>query len=355
MLKISNDDRKQLREALNSGFRNYTSLKIFVSDNFEDVRLNEIATSRATRDAADDLIEHFEESGNIPDLILALHKERPRNPEVKQLMLRLQGFLHQRFVLDPAFEEKIDYPFELPTAYEDVQLEAFLPRQFSYEADVGKLKRGLQLANAVCKVSFTDCDRTGTGVLVAPDLVLTNYHVLSSQVIEERSQLAEKAKTLIFEFGFVSQEHNSLVSPDTFAVETTEPLVAYSPPHKLDYALLRVESRITDAQYITPIPTLSLLSPLSPRDGLNVLQHPQGNVMQVSLSASGVVQTDVSRGRVWYVNRTQGGSSGSPCFSNDWNLVALHHASMSRGFGSVREGILLPSICAEISEFLSEV
>ena len=74
--------------------------------------------------------------------------------------------------------------------------------------------------------------------------------------------------------------------------------------------------------------------------------------MQVSLSASGVVQTDINRGRVWYVNRTQGGSSGSPCFNCDWEMVALHHASMSRGFGSVREGILLPSIVAEISSFL---
>jgi V8-like Glu-specific endopeptidase len=89
-------------------------------------------------------------------------------------------------------------------------------------------------------------------------------------------------------------------------------------------------------------------------NGLNVLQHPQGNLMQVSLSASGVVQIDAARGRLWYVNRTQGGSSGSPCFNGDWQMVALHHASMSRGFGSVREGILLPSILAEISRFLPE-
>jgi hypothetical protein len=36
--------------------------------------------------------------------------------------------------------------------------------------------------------------------------------------------------------------------------------------------------------------------------------------MQVSLSASGVVQVDVGQGRVWYVNRTQGGSSGFALF-----------------------------------------
>jgi endonuclease G, mitochondrial len=91
---------------------------------------------------------------------------------------------------------------------------------------------------------------------------------------------------------------------------------------------------------------------LAPKDGLNVLQHPKGNVMQASLSASGVVQSNPAQGRVWYVNRTEGGSSGSPCFNSDWELVALHHASMSRGFGSIREGILFRSIWAEISGFL---
>ena len=128
----------------------------------------------------------------------------------------------------------------------------------------------------------------------------------------------------------------------------------YSPPTQLDYALLRVEPKITSSDYINPVVVCSTTSHLTPKDGLNVIQHPEGEVMQVSLSASGVVQADVGqcRRRVWYVNRTQGGSSGSPCFNSDWELVALHHASVSRGFGSIREGILFQPILAEISEFL---
>ena len=39
MLKLSGSDLKQLREALTSGFRDYSALKIFVSDNF-DFQLN---------------------------------------------------------------------------------------------------------------------------------------------------------------------------------------------------------------------------------------------------------------------------------------------------------------------------
>jgi V8-like Glu-specific endopeptidase len=354
-MNVTTEDRKNLREALTSGFRNYSSLKIFVSDNF-DFRLDEIADSKATKIASDNLIEHFEEggeAGNIAVLILALYKARPHNPEVQKLMNRLQGFLQQRLVLDPRSAEAIFLPFELPQPYDDVQLESFLPRPLSYEADAGKLLRGLQqCASAVCKVSFTDRATTGTGVLIAPDLVLTNYHVLSKQVIPERSQLTEQAKTLLFEFGFLSEEHNGSVSSDTFTVEVKEPIVACSPPSQLDYVLLRVEPRITGTNLIKPVPLRSTTRLLSSNNELNVLQHPAGNVMQVSLSASGVVQVDAGRGRAWYVNRTQGGSSGSPCFNSEWEMVALHHASISRGFGSVREGILVSSILPEIEGFL---
>ena len=42
--------------------------------------------------ASDNLIEYFEEQGDLSTLILALYKERPRNPEVQYLIGRLRGF-----------------------------------------------------------------------------------------------------------------------------------------------------------------------------------------------------------------------------------------------------------------------
>lgn len=350
MLTLSGENRRQLREALISGFRSYPTLKRFVSDYF-DFRLNEVASSTATRVATDDLIEYFEQQGDISELILALNKERPNNPDVKKLIVRLQGFMSQKLLLDITETGETDFPFELPATYDDIQLESFLPSAFSYETDVGKLQRGLQLANAVCKIAFSDRPSTGTGVLIASDLILTNYHNLSREKVEE-SQLLEIAKTLLFEFDLVSQEENSFPRSDIFSPTTTDMILASSPPKLLDYVLLRVEPKIKSVEKIKPISIQSPLPSLNPKDEINVLQHPQGNVMQVSLSASGVVQQDVNRGRVWYVNRTQGGSSGSPCFNRDWKMIALHHGSMARGFGSIREGILLSSILPEILVFL---
>ena len=46
--------------------------------------------------------------------------------------------------------------------------------------------------------------------------------------------------------------------------------------------------------------------------------------MQVALDSNAVV--DVRPTRVRYTTTTEPGSSGSPCFSADWNWVALHHS-----------------------------
>lgn len=349
MLSVSSEDRKALRQALVSGYRRYSTLKIFVSDHFDHLRLNQIASSQATKVAADDLIEHFEEGGDITELILALAKDRPNNPDVQILMGRLQGFLQQRWLLDPDLPATEEQPFDLPEDYDDLQLESLIPRPLSYETHVQTLRQGLKLADAVCKVSFTDRGTTGTGVLVAPDLVLTNYHVLTRERLDA-PQLQERARTAQFEFELVSQEDNQ--NSTILAVNTSSPLMAHSPIAKLDYALLRVEPKIASIE-VQPV-QITHPGPLITRGGeLNVLHHPQGKSMEVSLSASGVVQTDNTQNRIWYVNRTHDGSSGAPCFTRDWQFVALHHARMSRGFGSVREGILMSSIMDEISGFLS--
>jgi len=91
MLELSGADRNHLREALTSGFRSYLSLKRWADG--LSVQLNLIASSEAIRSAADDLIEHFEERGEVLTLILALHKERPKNTAVQSLMSLLEGRL----------------------------------------------------------------------------------------------------------------------------------------------------------------------------------------------------------------------------------------------------------------------
>jgi len=223
-----------------------------------------------------------------------------------------------------------------------------LPQQFTFEADVGKLQAGLGLANAVCKITFSDrpAGESGTGVLIAPDLVLTNYHVLSREAGADLNTLAQTAQ---FKFGYVSTPFGEPRRTQQMTVAGPKPVVAASPIAELDYALIRL-SLGTDFA-IKPVP-LNATAQLQPRSPLHMLQHPEGEALKVSLSNNGVVKTNESKGLVLYVNPTKQGSSGSPCFDDNWQLMALHHKAMQTSFGSVREGILMSAIYPQIAAFL---
>lgn len=79
------ENREKLRKALTSGFQSYSSLSIFVSDYFDDIQLSQIASSQATIVATDDLIQYFQERGEVSNLVVAIYKARPNNPDVNLL------------------------------------------------------------------------------------------------------------------------------------------------------------------------------------------------------------------------------------------------------------------------------
>ncbi len=346
MLKLSKDDRKDLRQAILSAYTDPGSLEIFVDEALGE-NLAAIAGGRNLTQTTFELVRWAESKGRIDDLVIGLYQDTPGNPEVQRLCCPIQNDLRQRIVFNDNRDRAPILEFDWQGSIDEIELQSFLPKQLSFETDVGLLKRGLDRANAVCKITFTNREGYGTGVLIAKNLVLTNYHVLS---LDETSELDRIARAIRFEFGYVSAEMGS-VRTIGFSADASHPVVAASPKEQLDYVLLRVEAAIEQASYIQPVTSEVGVLP-APRTGLNVLQHPEGEQMKVSLSSNGILDIDERRGRIWYVNRTSGGSSGSPCFNDDWKLIALHHAEVSRGFGSIREGILFQSIRAEIAPFL---
>ena len=89
---------------------------------------------------------------------------------------------------------------------------------------------------------------------------------------------------------------------------------------------------------------------LSEADSINILQHPNGESMKLSITCDGITGVYPHSGLVQYINRTAGGSSGSPCFNENGKLVALHHAQRSKSFGTIREGILFSSIYHDLAQ-----
>lgn len=62
-----------------------------------------------------------------------------------------------------------------------------------------------------------------------------------------------------------------------------------------------------------------------PGQHLNIIQHPQGRRKEVALQRNNI--TNVYTNVIRYATDTEPGSSGSPVFNNQWDLLAIHHAA----------------------------
>jgi hypothetical protein len=149
-------------------------------------------------------------------------------------------------------------------------------------------------------------------------------------------------------FGNITAEDGEEAKGQEFKL-ADEPIVKASSDDKLDYALLQVEdsikrSGIKSALYTVELPFKGM--------SLNILQHPGGGPLKLACSGVGVDRVLEEKGLVQYSTRARTGSSGSPCFTDEWEVIALHHAQRSRPVGSIREGIIFKSIYEEIKEHL---
>jgi V8-like Glu-specific endopeptidase len=231
-------------------------------------------------------------------------------------------------------------------ASQDIVLQNWVRTQTGL-LDVGFLQRGLKRVASVCRVEVLDGKRFGSGVLIASRLVLTNHHVLVEKSGED---LQVNARGTLFRFGDVTAANGKEAEGKTFKTAGENPVLAFSPAEKLDYVLIQVEEAI-EGQTDIGVAETTLDVPKD-GDGIHILQHPEGKAMKLALSADGVTKADQSVGIFQYVTATAGGSSGSPCFNDDWRLIGIHHAERATMFGAIREGILYKSIAKEIAGIL---
>ena len=73
-----------------------------------------------------------------------------------------------------------------------------------------------------------------------------------------------------------------------------------------------------------------------------ILQHALGDYLGVAVDRVEAVGAKRAR----YKTNTNPGSSGSPCFNDDWELVALHHSGENRPQPTWNEGIPFSAILA---------
>jgi len=183
---------------------------------------------------------------------------------------------------------------------------------------VGLLKPVEFLVNGVCKP-------IGTGFLLGPSVVITNYHVMKSVITNK-----VRPEDVVLRFDY-KEEANGVKVPEGREYRlATDWWVSDSPVNQLDYALVRLASN-AGGEILRDNPGISRgwLTPeeheFAAGEPLFILQHPEGNPLRVAFDRVERVLQGAKITRVTYRTNTKRGSSGSPCFTINWGLVALHH------------------------------
>lgn len=214
----------------------------------------------------------------------------------------------------------------------------------------------------------------GTGFLVSNSLVMTNNHVINN---------VAEAKEILVQFNY-QEDLDGVAQPiDTWKLD---PDSFFYTNAALDFSLVRVKRKPifykvlppqiqplnieeSDAEEIEAISFWHKKFLFSRLPGwkwgyiqlpktvnysvgqlLNCIQHPAGRMKELALQKNNV--THIFTDRIHYTTDTEPGSSGSPVFNNEWDLVALHHAAGDRDSATGQwidnEGMRLDSISTHL-------
>ena len=159
----------------------------------------------------------------------------------------------------------------------------------------------------------------GTGSMVSPRLMLTNHHVLPER---------DDAAGHVIEFNYQLGEDETPLAVSTFALAQDE---FYASAEALDYTLVAVKPASDEG---TPLDLFgwSKLNGAEAKilkgHALNIIQHPEGAYKQIVLRRNRLME--LKDEHFLYETDTMRGSSGAPVYSDQWEVVALHHRSVPK-------------------------
>ncbi len=196
------------------------------------------------------------------------------------------------------------------------------------------LEKGTRVARSVCRILTPE--GLGTGFLIAPNLLMTNNHV-----IQDQNVAAESTIEFDYQLDFNSN------APETSRYKLD--LSRFHSNSDLDYTIVGVMPEANKP----PLESWGFLhlnantDPV-PGEHVIIIQHPNGGPKQITLTANQVV--GVWEHRLHYTTDTMPGSSGSPVFNDLWQVIAIHHAGGELQINAkgekrfVNEGILMSAI-----------
>ena len=293
---------KLFHEALIAAYVDFQFLRIMIRRDLNDP-LDDITPELPKTKGVAAVIQWAVAEDKLQQLSDALIKDKPNNPKVKAYRESLNGTLPQ--VLPPANFET----FAVPQNWSGKAsgLEALVQKDNRLELATEWAAAMKQAQSRVCRIEAPEGTAVGTGFLVGFDLILTNCHVY--RLIENQPAVAR--------FDYFAEN-----SPGT-AYGINQPYIAVSTEDKLDFALLHLASKVEPARgKFTP-----KVHEFKRGQVQLILQHASGNPLKLGIGQ--VTMIDDLHGGVFYDPNTEPGSSGSPVFTMNWELVAIHHFGSS--------------------------
>jgi V8-like Glu-specific endopeptidase len=324
-MKLNGQQYKQFTQALLDAFPEQQRLAEVVKFQFEK-NLNAIAMGNDLQAIVFRLIQAAEAEGWVDQLIAGARESNPGNSAL--------------FVFAQEFNLATPMPPQLSARG---ALEKIIKKTNSF-LDVNTWRQKLGTIEAqVCRIEITNNNNTkefGTGFLIAPNVVITNYHVIESVDLGQAN-----ASNVILRFDYKQLADGNIINKGTeYRLVESDWLIDKSPYAKntlptldeLDYALLRVDGvpgeeaigknsdpNAPQRGWIS-LPTQPY--EFLPETPLLIVQHPKAEPLKLAFDTDAIIGINENGTTVKYKTNTQPGSSGSPCFDINWNLVALHHS-----------------------------
>lgn len=180
---------------------------------------------------------------------------------------------------------------------------------------VAFLEIGARRARSVGRVAFKSGQPNGTGALIGSDLFLTNNHVIDSPA---------KAEQCLLEFDYERGLTGAVREPTRFRIDPS--FFITHPISGLDYTVFAVGEKWDGPGMLGTYGN----APLSDAgdkhmigEFANIIQHPRGRFKEVVLRENRLVNRFDDA--LHYLADTERGSSGSPVFNSEWQMIALHH------------------------------
>lgn len=244
------------------------------------------------------IISYADLNNQLEDLVKVLRERFPKNPYLIAFEQQLA------YSLGPDLAE---LGWKAPVEKESLEKitganSTLLPISF--------LQTGLERARSVARILIRRPGGTeaGTGFLLPNNLLITNHHVIGDK---------ETAALAVVQFNYELAVSGNPMTPTEFKLD---PAAGFGTSDTNDWTAVRIAGDANkDFGFIRLAPSAT-----AKNEFVNIIQHPGGLYKQIGMYHNIVTYSD--KNIVQYLTDTEPGSSGSPVFNSQWQVVALHHS-----------------------------